>query len=252
VRVDPDPWLGGILGYQVFRVTVPKVSQRFGSEDHSLEKAFDTAGQGRAFYYAKAPTLSVAHVKEFARAGFTVVDVNVTFSRGPGAIENKRHPEVNIMDIEPGEQEAVLKIAESSFVYSRFHLDPQIDNESANAIKREWVRNYIRGNRGERLLVAKCDGVPAGFLAILSNEDGAGTRIRVIDLIAVSRSYQGRGIGKSLVDFFVFDSREAYAKLEVGTQIANLPSMALYQKCGFHISDSAYVLHAHLWNRKLQ
>jgi len=248
MRVDPDPWLESILGYRVFRITASNVSQSPGCENRDLREIFDMAGQGRAFYYAKAPTLDVERVKDFTHAGFTVVDVNVTFSRRPSPIEDMSDPKICVKDVGPEEHEAVLKIAENSFVYSRFHLDPQIDNELANAVKREWVRNYVLGRRGERLLVAKYDGAPVGFLAVLSAQDGERTRMGVIDLIAVAGSHQGRGIGRSLVNYFVNESVEAYSVVRVGTQIANIPSMRLYQACGFHISDTAYVLHAHLWN----
>lgn len=250
MRIDPDPWLESILGYRVFRVVPSTALQSFPSEKGEDKTIFVTAGRGRAFYYAKVPTLNVAQVRAFTGAGFAVVDVSVTFSRPPGPIEGTSEPRIRVADVEPGEHEAVLRIAESSFVYSRFHLDPQIDNEQANAVKREWIRNYILGRRGERLLVAHYDGEPAGFLAVLSAQDAAGNRTRVIELVAVDRSFQGRGIGRTMVAYLVNDSAGAYAAVKVGTQVANIPSMSLYEKCGFQISETAYVLHAHLWNGK--
>jgi len=56
-----------------------------------------------------------------------------------------------------------LDIAESAFVYSRFHLDPLVPKELANRVKREWIANYVRRQRGERLLVAEVDGNPWVF-----------------------------------------------------------------------------------------
>ena len=252
MRVDPDPWLGTILGYQTFRVTAFDSSQGTVPEDRNFKEVFRTSVQGRAFYYTKVPTLNVAHVEGFTRAGFAVVEVNVTFSRQPEPVEHRPNPDVIVKDVEPREHEVVLKIAESSFVYSRFHLDPQIENDSANAVKREWVRNYILGHRGERLLVANYREEPVGFLAVLSTRDDTGNRVRIIDLIAVAKSYQGTGIGRSLVNYFVNDSAEDYSAVKVGTQVANIPSMSFYEKCGFHISETTYVLHAHLFNGNLK
>ena len=34
--------------------------------------------------------------------------------------------------------------------------------------------------------------------------------------------------------------------LRVGTQVANVPSLRLYENCGFRVAESAYVLHGHL------
>jgi hypothetical protein len=33
--------------------------------------------------------------------------------------------------------------------------------------------------------------------------------------------------------------------MRVGTQIANIPSLRLYERLGFTMAESAYVLHAH-------
>ena len=99
-------------------------------------------------------------------------------------------------------------------------------------------------------MVAEWDGVPVGFLAVLAAEV-KGCSCRVIDLIGVSNSHQGRGGGRELVDYF----RQLYAGkcdlLRVGTQVANIPSARLYERCGFRLAESAYVLHAHVKDGKL-
>jgi ribosomal protein S18 acetylase RimI-like enzyme len=149
---------------------------------------------------------------------------------------------VVVQDILPAYYDAVLRIAASSFVYSRFHLDPAIPKETAHKVKRAWVNSYIHKMRGERLLVALLDGKPVGFLAVLATPEPG----RVIDLIGVDRAYQGRGVGRALVSFFIADSADRYPLLRVGTQVANVPSMRLYESLGFRIDETAYVLHAHV------
>ena len=243
LRIEPDRWLASIFGYEVF-----KVSLRAQGEDEmrDLSAASLFADDRPAFYYAKVPANRVSQVRDLTRLGFNVIDVNVTFERKPARLTNLlTRPSIMVRDILPDEHEDVLGIAASCFVYSRFHLDPQLPNRLANDVKRAWVDSYFHRHRGERFLVAELAGRPVGFLAVLSTTLN-GQRVRVIDLMGVEKAYQGHGVGRSLVDFFIDDSAEQADSLKAGTQVANIPSMCLYEQCGFCVADTAYVLHAHL------
>ena len=236
-----DAWLSDLFGYEVFRTSF--------EADEMLEagKIFaETKLPARAFYYAKVPVESVAQANALAGSGFQIVDVNVVFERQPGS-QPAPAGSIRVRDFQPADETATLEIARTAFLYSRFHLDPFVPNELANKIKQEWVANYIRRHRGERLLVAEVDGKVAGFLALLETSDRTG----VIDLIGVAVNMQGRGVGRSLVQYHVRDAAGKYSRLIVGTQIANVPSMRLYESCGYHISSAAYVLHAHVMEGRM-
>ena len=130
-------------------------------------------------------------------------------------------------------------------------LDNSIDPvETANRIKREWVRSYCEGQRGECLLVARQAGRVTGFLAVLSTQVG-GKTAAVIDLIAVDAGRRGQGVGAALVRHFLRNWCARTEVLRVGTQIANAASLRLYQQCGFSMVDASYVLHAHVRDGKL-
>jgi len=65
------------------------------------------------------------------------------------------------------------------------------------------------------------------------------TRPKTMEIvnIAVDESYQGRGIGKSLILHAIEQAKESGAKtLEIGTGNSSIGQLALYQKCGFRIS----------------
>ena len=238
MKLVPDAWLSGVFGYDVIRVVIEKdelVDPKTVFPNDSLPQ--------RAFYYIKVPVTSVQQVGALTNAGFRVIDVNVTFERVPVQQVNSNNS-ILVRDVQAGDENAVLEIAETAFTYSRFHLDPFIPKELADKIKREWIANYLRHLRGERLLVAEIDGKPAGFLALLVTGDTE--KFGVIDLIGVAKSMQGRGVGKRLVEYHIQDAYRKYSHLIVGTQIANVPSIQLYAKCGYNISDSTYVLHAHV------
>jgi ribosomal protein S18 acetylase RimI-like enzyme len=238
LRVDPDSWLAGVLGRPAFRVSVlPAAENNDRTAPGSPERC-----EAPGFYFAKVPSRSVGSIQALTALGFHVVDVNVVFERAPAALEAPQ--DVLVRDFQEPDQDAVLEIAASAFIYDRFHLDPQMPHAAGDAVKREWVRNYALGHRGERLAVAVRNGEPAGFLASLAVE-AKGERIRVIDLIGVAKAHQGHGVGRALVNDFIASAAGRFDRLRVGTQVANIPSVRLYEQCGFRFTDSSYVLHAH-------
>lgn len=234
-----DAWLSEVFGYDVFKLNLES------NETLDSKNIFPKELPKRAFYYVKVPVTAVSQVGGLTNAGFRVIDVNVTFEREPENIATNEN--IIVRDVKPEDENDVLNIAETSFIYSRFHLDPLVSKELADKIKHEWIANYIRKQRGEKLFVAELDGKPAGFLAILVTNDKVG----VIDLIGVAKDMQGLGVGKRLVQFHINDAVKKYPSLLVGTQIANIPSMRLYQTCGYEISNSSYVLHAHVHEGKV-
>ncbi len=235
MKFVPDAWLSEVFCYEVFKLNLEN-NEAIESNNIFVKDSLPK----RAFYYAKVPVTAVSQVGTLTSAGFRVIDVNVTFEREPEDVSSNKN--IVVRDVQPEDEVEVLNIAESSFVFSRFHLDPFVSRELADKIKREWIANYIHKQRGERLLVAEINGKPVGFLAILVTNE----KIGVIDLIGVDKNMQAQGIGKRLVQFHINDAAGKYSRLLVGTQIANIPSMRLYQTCGYKISNSTFVLHAHV------
>ena len=251
MKVRRDAWFSDIFGYDVFEVILYESSS---TEDwpSACKDLLSTSQSSSAFYYVKVPTPRVDVVRTLTSIGFHVIDTDITFTRRSGMIEEEadERPAVGV-DILPEHHEAVLAIASSCFRYSRFHLDPYIPDQLANSIKRAWVDNYIRRGRGERLLIGLFDNEPVGFLAILTADLNSEPTL-VIDLVGVDRAYQRRGVGKSLVRYFVNDLSQRNCLLRVGTQTANIPSIRLYESMGFRMIEAQYVLHAHVRDGKLQ
>jgi len=65
------------------------------------------------------------------------------------------------------------------------------------------------------------------------------TRPETLEIIniAVRKDYQGKGIGKQLVNFAIQKAKEQKIKtLEIGTGNSSINQIAFYQKCGFRIT----------------
>ena len=101
------------------------------------------------FAFSKVSSSSVQLMQLFQREGFCVVDNNVTFEIS-GVTCKGTIPEstrIECLDARETDQKDIEKIAEESFIFSRFHLDPLIENQVANRIKREWVGNFFKQER---------------------------------------------------------------------------------------------------------
>lgn len=235
IACQRDEWLSAVTGHSCHRVS--------GEGDSaSVSAALAEAGDG--FFFAKSPVTAVASMKYFTNAGFFLVDTNITLEMPAVAPVRTASSVISVFPVRPADHDAVQKVAETSFIYSRFHLDPLFPDVLANRVKREWVRSYCEGRRGDKLFVAERGGRVVGFLAALTTGVER-TRAAVIDLVAVDATARVAGIGAALVAGFQACYHGKVEVLRVGTQIANVASLGLYRRCGFGIIESAYVLHAH-------
>jgi len=240
MNIEPDRWLTSIFGYDVLRI------EDIGEKPLlTLDALLTASTDSRFFCYGKVPVERIDHLNSLIQTGFNLIDVNITFERKPARIKKRRAKRFMIGDSLMEDKIPVEFIAKTSFIYSRFHKDPNISIKIANTIKKEWVANYFSGERGEKLLVAKTGRTLVGFLAISKIKRGS-ENIRVIDLIGIHPEYQRMGAGRQLVEAVISDSVETSDLLRVGTQICNYPSIHIYEKCDFSIAEAAYVLHAHV------
>lgn len=234
-----DPWLSNQIQLPVFKLD----GDDFFSSQLFQEK-LET--YPHVFCYTKVPVTSTTQISKLTDCGFHVVDVNLLFSYqyNETGLRSMDSSHVKIENCNQSDEDELLCIAESNFIYSRFHLDPNISKQTADKVKRNWVENNCSGKRGDRLLVAKINEKPVGFLAVIISK-WANQTCAIIDLIGVDSSIQGKGIGTALVSFFQNEYGKRYPNLLVGTQAANIPSVRLYEKCGFRLCESKYVLHYH-------
>ncbi len=134
----------------------------------------------------------------------------------------------------------ILKIANDSFVYDRFHTDLKISNKVASKIKKEWVNNFFNGYRGDQCFVVKKNKKVIGFLLSIKKDKKA-----LIDLIAVDLKFRNLGIGRDLINYMINFYKKEIDQIEVGTQISNQTSIDFYQKIGFKFNSYNLTYHYH-------
>lgn len=228
----PDKFIAGILGKPAFRLNSPS----------QAADAIALSGQV-GFVYVKVGTQEQDTIALLETSGFRLIDTNVQLDRPREGswLEANLALGYRVRFANPNDRSSVETVACESFLYTRFHLDPEIPNQHANQIKAAWAGNFFAGERGEHMVVA-CDAadIPVGFLQLLNREGEL-----VIDLIAVAVPHQGKGVATAMIRFAVEHCRPQRERLVVGTQIANTPSLRAYEKLGFRVCDASYLFHYH-------
>jgi ribosomal protein S18 acetylase RimI-like enzyme len=233
LHTAPDPWLAGVMSRPVHRVSG---SVAPGEESDGMRALAHLDQNG--FAYARIPTAEVRLAQLLEDAGFRLVDAGITLETDTKRADDRLRPNVRLA--RPEDVTATEAIARTAFRFSRFHLDPRIPTALANEIKAQWAGNFFRGTRGDYMVVAEHAGNLTGFLQLLAAPD----RTLIIDLIAVTEAHREQGLASSMIGFA---ARECGAppRLRVGTQAANVASLRLYERLGFTVTATSYVLHRH-------
>lgn len=232
--VRPVPWardafLEQWLRYPVFRLREP------GAAGEAIAQA---AAHDQWMIETRVPVDRVADLALVTAHGFRLIDTNVQLARAAGSNDAET---AGCRFAVAADEAEVRAIAAHAFSQTRFHLDPQIPKALANRIKEEWVGNFFAGRRGEWMIVAEHDRRVSGFCQVLRS---AGD-VLVIDLIAVAERGRGRRLAAAMIEYAAAACLGRPGAMIVGTQIANVRSLALYTRLGFSVSSASYIFHLH-------
>tara|TARA_B100000965_G_C19560566_1_gene744283 strand:- start:334 stop:1092 length:759 start_codon:yes stop_codon:yes gene_type:complete len=177
---------------------------------------------------------------------FKVIDCSLSFVCEKCISYPKVNKKIDVRKANNHDLDSVLKIASSSFSFSRFHQDINISCEVANKIKKDWAHNFFRSLRGDLMYVAfhRNEEKIVGFILLNYMESKSFDKEVIIDLIAIDKQFMGRGIAKSLLKE-MFENESNKCLFKVGTQVSNIPAISLYSKFGFILNESNYALHLH-------
>lgn len=231
-----DQWLSDMLQYEVYRLDV---SDEFVKKSEPNHQAFlSTISSKKVFIYARVSVYDNAAIRFLGNLGFYLVDTNIVFEK-PLDFSSQSAGSSEVRFAVPEDRQGVRNLAADSFSYSRFHLDSLISDIQANQIKASWAENFFFGNRGDSMVVASLDGKIVGFLQLLHSGKNL-----LIDLIGVDGSHRRKGIASDMIGF-AQRSLKGFKRVRVGTQLANMPSIRMYEKIKFMLIDASYVFHYH-------
>ena len=207
--------------------------------------------QGVRHVTAKLDAADVRAVTLLEEAGFRLFDALVTFYTHPHRDEPPIVREVgHVRWYEPGDEAQVLALTAEAYrgFRGRFHLDPHLPADRADAFYVEWAQQCCAGRMADRMVVAD-DGqghiygwASSRLLEPLSSV--AGTRLWVGSLGACRRDTPGAYAG--LLRRLAIDHFERGDASESQTQNHNIATVRLYEAVGFRYIRTEYTMHAWL------
>jgi len=234
-----DQWLAHILQREVYKIVVnDDLLEKTSGHTSTVYQLLRELQSRSVFLYSKVPTNFLPAVKFLEGLGFNLISTEVVFNKPISSHRFEGHSVVRFAVSE--DQSQVVELARRSFVYSRFHLDSAFERKVADNTRAEWVKSYFAGKRGDAMVVAVVNEVAAGFSLLLYEKDGSLT----MDLIAVDESHRRRGVAKDMIAY-AESQYQRFTQIRVGTQLANIPSMGLYETMGFKMAEAQYIFHYH-------
>ena len=232
------PFESGILKRRVMQIDAIEAWERTNNlETLAVETLETLAKDGVDLVVCRRPESDRQTLAALQRAGMCVVECLMTLSH---PLKDVPAAEADIAARDETDAAGCASVGARAFRFDRFHADPLVDDAAADALKGTWARNAVLG-RADRVFVTRERDRITGFNACLLRDGNA-----IIDLIGVDPDFQGRGLGRRLVNAALAHYSGRAARLAVGTQSANHVSLALYQRAGFSVEHSALTLHAHL------
>lgn len=172
-----------------------------------------------------------------------LADINVQFEKTPSYIDKDINTNIKIVNNKKFDN-SIIKIAEKSFIYSRFTNDPNLDREKAKLIYVDWTRNSF--NKESKYFVTYEEGNKSiGFIVFSIIKS-----VATIELVAVDKKYQNKKIGKEMIielERFLFEEKSEVNLIKVGTQAENENAIRFYQNRGFKLVKINTIYHG--WNK---
>lgn len=230
-----DAWLSKLTGRAAFNVCVDEAGQDLSSIVSQKLCGSDIIAT------LKLPASDITNSIAAQSIGFMHVETALSFQRDVATTQNVEKSLLRFA--RPDDKDAVVEIAKSSFVYTRFHMDPHVQNIHADLAKASWAGNYFSGQRGDAMIVAEWEGRVSGFLQLIFATDGN----IIIDLIAVKREAARQGLARKMIAMAMehWSKNGASAFIRVGTQACNTASVNLYENMDFTLVGSQNIFHYH-------
>jgi len=199
---------------------------------------------GPVFIDAKVGLNDYVKKRYLNKLNFKFITTNIQFKK---KISSKKYKKKGCRFAYLKDKTKVKQIAYNSFINSRFHLDKRLSKKIVNKLKSQWISNFFHNKRGDWMILFEVNKKVEGFVLLLKEKKKNNL---IIDLIAVSKKFQRKGIATSMIDFANYYFNKKFKFLIAGTQANNVQSINFYKNLGFKSFSKKSVFHYYKRRRK--
>ena len=252
VIVRPLPWDSAYFGVPMGRADLlVRPDTTHAQREAAIEAACRTAREaGVRHMTARVDVGDLETLAALETHGFRTMDALGTYilRAGKDAVREVRSVGP-LRPATPADRDEILAITRQAYAgyRGRFHLDPQLPRDRADAFYEVWAQQCLSGAMADVVMVSSDSaGRVIGYLAHRRREPAS----------SIGTPIYGGGLGACRPD-----APGAYASLirdsalwahgqgavaECQTQISNFPVIRVYESVGFHYVRAEYTLHAWL------
>ncbi|WP_313187932.1 GNAT family N-acetyltransferase [Sphingobacterium siyangense] len=228
MQLIPLDWDSEFFGYNVAKIEVSD------SIDNSvlLDRRFRLV-----YVFSRQPIASLESKLMDKKACFHMetIFVNNEISNNSLLIES--------FDARKHSYETLKSLTLESGVFSRFFVDKEFVNEEFSRLYTKWIENSVNKTSAIEVFVALENKELLGFITLTKKAED----LADIGLLAVSPEARGRKVASSLIEHVKgYASNIGFTKMQVVTQIDNIPATKLYESVGFELKELTYIYH--IWN----
>jgi dTDP-4-amino-4,6-dideoxy-D-galactose acyltransferase len=227
-------WDSQYFGYPIGQANI----REFRKDEYKELRNVFTSQNFKLVYLFPSDEESLNTLKEVE---LQLMDTKITFKKTKECFIH--HNILDSVETYSGlEQYDTLKyLALISGEYSRYNIDKQFRNNEYEILYIEWLRRSINREIANDVLVYKFNSKIIGFVTYKIDADDL-----VIGLIAVDKTMQGRGVGKTLMNAVEnIAIQKNLRSIVVSTQERNKGAMTFYSSLDYIIKAKKDIFH--LW-----
>ncbi len=171
--------------------------------------------------------------------GFEYLSGMLTLFHRCSRVSLRKESSMDIVPFSLDEVPKLARIARRVFGQDRFHQEYQLSKLKCDDLHSEWITNCCIKGLADTVLVSHSGKEPSGFIACRIDAPSSPLPYGTIVLVGVAPKFQGKGIGRALVNQALkwFEARVDFAL--VRTESANYASIKAYLNEGFSVVESS-------------
>ena len=163
-------------------------------------------------------------------------EVKIIFSKNLSEISDV---DIEIIDFDdaPINENSLYSLAYEGGKYSRYKRDENFSDSMFKKFYQHWIKNSINRSFADKIFYIKENDKILGFVTFKIKQEEA-----QIGLIAVLPKFQSKGFGNKLlkkVENYCLQNN--IKKINIATQLENIPACNFYKKSGYEISEKIII-----------